>query len=62
MQPEPRSIAQPGLSPSKPVPSGLQLLYIFISWDSNMIIVTIIYFLSLASDRYSLDFYQNPIA
>jgi hypothetical protein len=46
---------------------GLQLSkYIYIPCDSNMIIVTIIittiYFLSLASDRKSLDFYRNPIA
>jgi hypothetical protein len=27
-----------------------------------MIIVTIIYFLSLATDRQSLDFYRSPVA
>jgi hypothetical protein len=42
------------------VPPGLQLLSIYNPCDSNMIIVTIIYFLSLVSDRQSLDFYRSP--
>jgi hypothetical protein len=57
-------IAQPSPYPIPSiVPPGLQLfIHIYISCDSNMIIVTIIYFLSLASDRQSLDFYQSPVA
>jgi hypothetical protein len=62
MQPEPRSVAQPGPNPSKPVPPGLQLSFKYVPCGSNMIIITIIYFLSLASDGQSLDFYRSPVA
>jgi hypothetical protein len=51
MHPKSCYVAQP--SPSQ-VPPGLQLLNIFITYGSNMIIVIIIYFLSLTSDRKSL--------
>jgi hypothetical protein len=62
MQPEPRSVAQPSpVYPSLVLP-GLQLLFIYISCDSNMITVIIIYFLPLVSDRKSLNFYRGPIA
>jgi hypothetical protein len=61
------SLAQlPTRSKSNPkiVLPGLQLLSrcIYIPCVINMIIVTIIYFLSLASDRQSLDFYRSPVA
>ena len=41
---------------------GLQLSFTYILCDSYMIIRTIMSFLSLASDRKSLDFYRNPLA
>jgi hypothetical protein len=62
MQLEPRSVAQPSLVHPRSVPPGLQLLFIYIPCDSNMIIITIIYFLPLVRDRKSLDFYRGPIA
>ena len=43
------------------IPLSLQLTFIYILGDSY-IVTTIIYFLSLASDRQSLDFYRSPIA
>ena len=42
-------------------PPGLQLSFIYILGDNN-IVTTIIYFLSLASDRQSLDFYRSRVA
>jgi hypothetical protein len=47
----------------QPVPPDLQLsIYIYIPCDSNMIVMTVVQFLPLASDRQSLNFYRDPIA
>jgi hypothetical protein len=52
MQSESHFVVQPSPSPSTPVPVDLQLLLIYIPGDSNIIIIIkVIYFLSLASDR-----------
>jgi hypothetical protein len=51
MQLEPRFVAQPTPSPSEPSTARSPIIILFYSSDSNMIIVVLTYFLSLASDR-----------
>ena len=61
MQPEPRSNAK--LSPDPKYHSALSpiIIHIYFLGDNNIIAI-IIYFLSLASDMQSLDFYRSNVA
>ena len=61
MQSEPRSNAKPSPDPKYHSARYPIIIHIYIP-DDNNIVTTIVYFLSLASDKQSLDFYRSPVA